>query len=77
MDVYGYDGLAYTVGSRVELHPGTDFWMRGARYGVVVGIVPTPDDRVRVKLDHGPKVCGSEDTFRVVEYRSESRATNH
>lgn len=67
MSVTGWDGTAYGIGDRVEIHPGTDFWMRGARYGVVVGIVPTSDDRVRVQLDRGPKVCGSEDTFRLVE----------
>jgi len=26
----------YTVGERVELHPGLDAWMRGDRFGVVV-----------------------------------------
>ena len=26
------------VGQRVELHPGTDRWMRGDRYGVVTGV---------------------------------------
>ena len=66
-DAYGYDGCAIQVGDRVELHPGTDLWMRGARYGVVVGIVPTPDDRVRVRLDaDGRKYSGSADTFRKV-----------
>ena len=25
------------VGTRVELHPGTDAWMRGDRYGEIVG----------------------------------------
>lgn len=65
---YGYDGLSYTVGSRVEIHPGTDLWMRGARYGTVVGCAPTPKDRVRVKLDAtGERVwTGTEDTFRAI-----------
>lgn len=63
--VYGYDGLGYTVGDRVELHPGTDLWMRGARYGSVVGMSLTPDDRVRVKVDAtGRTVSGSADTFK-------------
>ncbi len=26
------------VGTRVKLHPATDWWMRGARYGVVTKI---------------------------------------
>lgn len=66
---YGYDGRAYTVGSRVELHPGTDLWMRGARHGEVVGCSPTPADRVKVKLDKLPSrvFCGSEDTFKVID----------
>lgn len=31
--IYGYDGVAITQGDRVELHPATDLWMRGARFG--------------------------------------------
>ncbi len=70
--VYGYDGLAYGVGDRVELHPATDMWMRGVRYGTVVGISLTPRDRVRVTLD-GVRAttwrvyAGSADTFRRVQ----------
>lgn len=64
--VYGYDGGGYSIGDRVELHPGTDLWMRGARYGVVVGLSLTPKDRVRVELDKlpGRTFSGSADTFR-------------
>lgn len=29
---------SFTVGERVQLHPATDLWMRGARYGSVVKI---------------------------------------
>jgi len=64
---HGYDGNGYTIGDRVELHPGTDLWMRGARYGDVVGLSLTPNDRVRVKIDRtGRTIRGSEDTFRRV-----------
>jgi len=52
--VYGYDGNGYATGDRVELHPGTDLWMRGARFGEVIGISLTPADRVRVTLDKRP-----------------------
>lgn len=64
----GFDGVPYMVGDRVELHPGTDLWMRGARYGTVVGTSSTPRDRVRVELDKMPgrKFSGSADTFRKV-----------
>ena len=51
---YGYDGNGYMTGDRVELHPGTDLWMRGARFGTVRGISLTPADRVRVELDKRP-----------------------
>ena len=66
--VIGYDGVEYTVGDRVELHPGTDLWMRGARFGEVVGLSLTPKDRVRVRLDKLPKrtFSGTADTFRKV-----------
>lgn len=29
---------AYWLGVRVQLHPGTDAWMRGDRYGDVVKV---------------------------------------
>lgn len=62
----GYDGTEYETSDRVELHPGTDLWMRGARYGTVVGMSLTPNDRIKVELDKMPgrKFSGSEDTFR-------------
>jgi hypothetical protein len=27
--------LGYQVGQRVEIHPATDLWIRGARYGTI------------------------------------------
>lgn len=69
MTLTGYDGNGYEIGDRVELHPGTELWMRGARYGEVVGTSLTSKDRVRVRLDKRPGrlFSGSEDTFRRVE----------
>ncbi len=66
MTVYGYDGNGYAIGSRIEMHPGTDLWMRGARFGIVVGMVPTLRDQVRVKLDAlpGRTYSGPADRFR-------------
>ena len=67
-NLVGYDGNGYTVGDRIEIHPGTDLWMRGARYGEVVGVSLTPVDRVRVRLDKLPKrvFSGPEDRFRKI-----------
>jgi len=64
----GYNGKQYKVGDRVEIHPGTDLWMQGARYGVVIGSSITPNDRVKVKMDKlpGRKFSGSEDTFSAI-----------
>lgn len=64
----GYDGSQYTLGSRVELHPGCDLWMQGARYGTVVGCHSTLQDRIVVQLDKLPKGkhSGPEDRFRAV-----------
>lgn len=66
--VNGYDGNGYTVGDRVEIHPGTDMWMRGARYGTVIGMSLTTNDRIHVEMDKIPnrKFSGSEDTFRAI-----------
>lgn len=64
----GYDGKEYRKGDRVELHPGTDMWMRGARFATVIGMSATLDDMVKVELDKRPgrKYSGHEETFRKV-----------
>ena len=68
-ELVGYDGVSYTVGDRVEIHPGTDLWMMGARFGTVNRVSLTPKDRVHVELDKlpGRTFAGSEDTFRRVK----------
>lgn len=50
------------------MHPACDLWMRGARFGTVVGSSLTERDRVKVRLDAFPNrtFSGSEDTFRFV-----------
>ena len=40
-------GPIFTVGQNVELHPCTDRWMRGDRFGEVTGL---RDQSVRVRL---------------------------
>lgn len=37
------------AGNRVELHPGLDLWMRGAKYGSIVRI---EGDIAVVRMDH-------------------------
>jgi hypothetical protein len=63
----GYDGVPFTIGDRVELSPGLDLWMQGAQFGTVHSLSLTPQDRVKVRMDH-PQVrnlvCGPEDYFR-------------
>lgn len=54
-DVIGYDGELIKVGDRVELNPACDLWMRGAKYGTVIGISSTLKDKVRVRLDRLPQ----------------------
>lgn len=73
----GYDGQTYTVDDRVELHPGCDLWMRGARYGTVTGSSLTPKDRVHARLDMlpGREFCASEDTFRAVNTNAQTKVT--
>ena len=67
-DAIGYDGKALEVGNRIEIHPGTDLWMRGARYGTITGMVPTTNDRVRVEMDKIPNrtYSASADTFKAI-----------
>jgi len=47
----------YTTGTRVELHPATDAWMRGDRWGEVVAVM-CRRGRVcyRVKMDRSGRV---------------------
>lgn len=67
--VYGYDANGYSRGDRVELHPGCDLWMRGAKYGTVLAIVDTKRDQVRVELDRFPgrRFSGPADRFRRID----------
>ena len=62
-----------TKGTRVEIHPATDHWMRGDRYGTVVGYGRAREfatsgagERfmarpVRIKLDKSGKVVRFHD----------------
>ena len=50
----------FQPGDRIELHPATDHWKRGARFGTVVKELPPRETwssvrRVRVKLDKWPR----------------------
>ncbi len=36
MTGYGESVIDFSTGDRVELHPATDLWMQGARYGNVL-----------------------------------------
>jgi hypothetical protein len=68
-ELIGYDGVAFQVGDRVELSPGLDLWMQGARTGRVHSVSLTPNDRVKVRSDH-PQVrnliAGPADYFRKI-----------
>lgn len=43
-----------TVGMRVELNPGYDLWMRGAKYGTLRQVYRRPSGKIvaQVKMDH-------------------------
>ena len=62
---YGESVLDFGTGDRVELHPGTDTWMRGERFGTVL---PASQYRavtlVRVKLDSGRTIRVSPENLR-------------
>jgi hypothetical protein len=42
-------GPELNVGSRIELHPGTDHWMRGDRFGTITNV--TAENNYKIKLD--------------------------
>lgn len=53
------DALIVRVGDRVELHPATDAWMQGDRYGEIVKIgrkyIHIKMDRSGRTLQHTPR----------------------
>lgn len=51
--VSGDTRAAYWKGKRVQLHPGTDRWMMGDRYGEVVGV--SRNGKLKIKLDKSGK----------------------
>jgi len=60
---YGESVADFFPGERVELHPGTDLWMMGARFGSVASL---GRKYVRVALDHGRYVKVLPENLRVV-----------
>lgn len=64
-------GYVLPVGTRVELPPHTDTWMRGDRYGAVVG--GTTGRAVRIRLDMSGRIIrlckpSTLDALSVVAY---------
>ena len=53
------------IGQRVELHPATDRWMRGDRFGVVIGI-----GRRREYINTATKAVEQERPLRIKLDRS-------
>lgn len=67
------------IGTRVEVHPATDMWMRGQRYADVVGHVQTVAGLVyRLQFDgersgrcfHPTNIYGVVDGSDVVRYHA-------
>jgi hypothetical protein len=43
----------FASGDRVELSPACDLWMRGARFGTIVGFIgPSSHPSYKVRMDH-------------------------
>ena len=63
LQAVGFDGNAYRTGERVALHPATDLWMRGDRYGTVTVLSPT---HATVRTDHGRRFRSVHSNFKVV-----------
>lgn len=51
----------YRKGDRVQMHPATDAWMQGDRFGTVLKDVDHSATTVKVKLDRS----GYHKTFRI------------
>jgi len=61
---YHTSSSEFRKGMRVQLHPGTDLWMRGDRYGTVTRIMKRS---VHVKTDHGNRTSVSPSRLEIVE----------
>jgi hypothetical protein len=49
--------ITYTTGTRVELYPATDAWMRGDRFGEIIAVTCRRGHvRYRVKMDRSGRV---------------------
>jgi hypothetical protein len=61
---YHTDAHEFQKGQRVQLHPGTDLWARGDRYGTVTKIMKRS---VHVKTDHGNKTSVSPSRLEIID----------
>lgn len=52
------------LGDRVQLHPATDSWARGDRFGTVEGI--TRNGKLRIRMDKSGELCRT-DPLNVLE----------
>ena len=61
-------GIFFRTGDRVELSPSTDAWMRGARFGEIVGIIRGRKHgvRARIKLDRAGVVVLPASLFTIL-----------
>ena len=56
----------FREGNRVQLHPETDLWMRGARFGEICGFTRNGKLRVRLdKMDHVTRIY-PEDIWEIL-----------
>lgn len=59
-----HPSTGFAVGDRVELHPATDAWMQGDRFGTVARVKVyssaylSPSQTVYVRLDRSERLCG-------------------
>ena len=63
----GYDGSTLAVGTRIELHPGCNLWMAGARFGTITKI---GRKLIAVQLDRQPagaRLMFHADRLRCIE----------
>jgi hypothetical protein len=65
MAIQDANGTAIAASDRVELHPATDLWMRGARFGTVDRI---ESGKVWVQLDKvsGKRIAFNPDDLTVI-----------
>lgn len=53
----------FNIGDRIQMHPATDAWMKGDRYGIVVKVTKRS---IHIELDSGRVIRVASNNFDLI-----------